>query len=124
MHERVGKRFEGLNGIVVALGAEIVGEFASREIGITAADEDEISVKAAVAIESAGGLDGGAELVIGTDQGERGGGGEQLGVRSGCEELVGILGVQRFARRERNDFDSPEAAGEIGRAEHAGNAIL
>src|SRR4029077_18838212 len=80
LYERVGERFEGLNGIVVALGAEIVREFASREIRITTADEDEISIKTAVAVESAGGLDGGAELVIGTDQGERGGCGKQLGV--------------------------------------------
>src|ERR1019366_5808630 len=122
------QRFEGLNGIVVALGAEIVRQFASGEIGIAVADKDEISVQAAVAVESAAGFDGGAELVVGTDQGERGGGGEELGVRSGREELVGVLGVQRFARRfagrQRNYFDSPEAAGEIGGAEHSGDAIL
>ena len=123
MHECVGEGFEGLNGIVVALGAEIVGEFASGEIGIAVADKHEISVKAAVAVESAGGFDGGAELVVGTDQGQRGGSCEELGVRSGREELVGVLRVQRFARRERNYFDSPEAAGEIGGAQHTGNAI-
>ena len=66
---------------------------------IAVADEDEISVQAAVAVESAGGFYGGAELVVGADQGERSGGGEKLGVRSGREELVGVLGVQRFARR-------------------------
>ena len=77
LHERVGERFERLNGIVVALGAEIVGKFASGEIGIAVADQNEISVEAAVAVERAGGFDGGAELVVGTDQRERGGGGER-----------------------------------------------
>ena len=85
--------------IDTALAAEIVGEFASGEIGIAVADEDEISVQPAVAVESAGGFYGGAELVVGADQGERSGGGKELGVRSGREELVGVLGVQRFARR-------------------------
>ena len=69
LHERVGERFEGLNGIVVALGAEIVGKFASREIGIAVADKNQISVKAAVAVESAGGFDSGAELVVGDRSG-------------------------------------------------------
>jgi hypothetical protein len=88
------------------------------------ADEDEISVEAAVAVESAGGFDGGAELVVGADQRERGGGGEELGVRRGREELVGVLRVQRLPVESRNDFDSPEAAGQIGGAQDGGDAIL
>ena len=127
MHERVGERFQGLNGIVVALGAEIVGEFASGKIGIAVADQDKVSVEAAVAVERAGGFNGGAELVVRTNQRERGGGGEKLGVRCGREELVGVLRVQglagRFVGRQRDDFDSPEAASKIGCAEHTGNAI-
>ena len=91
------------------------------------ADEDEISVQPTVAVESASGFDRSVELVIGTDQGKRGGGSEELGVRSGCEKLVGVLCVQRLARRfagrQRTYFDSPEAAGKIGGAEHRGNAI-
>jgi len=79
---------------------------------------------------------GGAELVVGPDQRERGSGGEELGVRSGGEEFVRVLRIQdfarrlvgrfvgRFARRKRNNFDSPEATGEIGSAEDSGNAIL
>ena len=132
LHERVGQRFQSLNGIVVALGLEIVGKFASGEIGIAVADEDEISVQTAVAVERTGGFDGGAELVVGPDQRQRGSGGEELGVRSGRKEFVGVVRVQRFARRlvgrfvgraTRDNFDSPEAAGQIGSAEDSGNAI-
>ncbi len=90
--------FEGLDRIVIALGFEVVGQFASRKIGIAVANEDEISVETAVAVERAGGFDGGAEFVIGADQRQRGGGGEELGVRSGREKLVGVLRVQRLAR--------------------------
>src|SRR5208337_662983 len=111
-------------------------QFTSGEIGIAVADEHDISVQTTVAVERAGGFDGGAELVVGTDQRERGRGGEELGVRSGGEEFVRVLRVQdfarrlvgrfvgRLARRKRNNFDSPEAAGQVGSAEDSGNAIL
>ena len=89
------------------------------------ADQDQVSIEPAVAVERASGFDGGAEFVVGTDQGERGGRGEELGVGGRSKELVGVLRVQRFtASRQRNDFDSPEAAGKIGRAEHTGDAFL
>jgi len=44
LHERVGQRFEA-EWIVIALGFEIVGQFASRKIGIAVADQDEISIE-------------------------------------------------------------------------------
>jgi len=77
------------------------------------ADKNEISVQPAVAVERTGGFDGGAEFVIGTDQGERGRGGEELRIRSGREELVGVLRVQRLAGCQRNDFDSPESPRQV-----------
>jgi len=71
LHQRVGQRFQRLNRIFVPLRLEIVGKFAPRKVGVAMADKNEISVQPAVAVERTGGFDGGAEFVIGTDQGER-----------------------------------------------------
>jgi len=54
------------------------------------ADQQQVAVKTPVTVERAGRFNGGAELVIRTDQRERSRSREQLGIGSWSEEFVGI----------------------------------
>src|SRR5208282_195859 len=115
--------FEHLDGMIVARGTQVVGQFAAGKIGITAADEDQIPGEASVLVEDSSGFDGGARTVVGADQGQSGGGGKQLGVGSGGEQLVRILGIQEFSVVEGDYLDAPESAGEVGGGKDRVNAL-
>src|SRR2546425_7686499 len=108
----------------MALYAQVVRQFASGKIRIATSDQEQVAVQPSIAVERAGGFDGRAELIIGTNQRERRRNREELGVRSWSEEFVGIEGVQSFACGERCDLNAPEPARQVGCGEHACNSFL
>ena len=124
LRQRVGQLLEHANGMIVALGMQSVGQLAAGKIGIAAAHQHQISGEAAVGVEGAVGFDRGLESVVRPDQRHGRCGGEQLGVGSGSEKLVRIAGVKHFAGGERNYFDPPESARQVGRFENCANPFV
>jgi hypothetical protein len=76
-----------------------------------------------VFVEDSGALDSGSEAVIGSNQGQRGCGGEKLGIGSRREELVRVLRVQNLAGGKGNDFNAPKAVTEIWLGKDSGDAL-
>src|SRR5258706_16012964 len=68
LYEGVGERLQRLNGMIVALRSQVVGKFASGEIGVAVSDQQEISIEPTVTVERGSSFDGGAKLVLRTDQ--------------------------------------------------------
>jgi len=58
------------------------------EAGVAAADEFEVAVEDSVFVEIAGGDDLGGETMVGAEEGEGNGGGEELGVGGGWKSWV------------------------------------
>ena len=70
------RSLEHANGMIVRLGVQRVGKFASGEIGIAAAHQHQVAGKTAVSVERAVGFYRGVETIVRPDQRERGRSGE------------------------------------------------
>ena len=102
--------------MVVSLCVQSVGQFASGKVRIAAAYQYQVAGETAVGIEHPIGFDRGVETVVRPNQSESRSGGEKLGVGSRSEKLIRIAGVKGLASRERDDFDAPESARQVGRS--------
>jgi len=56
LHQGVGERFQGLNGMVVTLCAEVIGQLASGEIRVAVSDEQQVAIEPSVSVERGGGF--------------------------------------------------------------------
>src|ERR1700704_4245077 len=110
--------------MIVALGAQVVGQLAPGEIGVAVSDQQQVAIEPTATVERGSGFDGGTKLVLRTDERERGRSREKLGVRGWSKKFVGVEGVQRFSGGDRNYFNAPEAAGQVRRAEDACDTVL
>jgi len=109
------------------MSAEIVGGSSkSREVGITADYENEISVKAAGSDREALVSTVVRKIVVGANQGRGGcGQGEQLGVRKPGVKSFSAFAVTKFCPCEENARVPQKPADESGaELSTAGNAIM
>src|SRR5271167_3105843 len=93
LDQRVRELFEHLNGMIVARGMQVVRQFAAGKIRVAASDQDQIAGEASVFVENPAGLDSCARCVVWPNQCQSGRSRKQLGVGSGSEQFVGVLGV-------------------------------
>src|SRR5437899_11426263 len=100
--------------MVIALGVQIVREFAPREIWVPPPHQHKITTETPVLIQRSSGFNRSMEFVIGPNQGDRSRGVEELGVRGRLKKLIGILGVEKAAMGGRNNLMAPEARARTG----------
>src|SRR4029077_7693735 len=89
------------------------GQRAAAEVWITAAHQNQIAIQPPALVHSGLGFHGGVKAIVGADERQGGGGGEQLGVGSRREQFFGVVFVERFPAAERDNLDAPEAAGDV-----------
>src|SRR5581483_8561110 len=111
-------------GMIVALSAKGIGQFAAGQIGIAAPDQHQVAGQPAVLVERARGFYRGAELVVRPDQRQRRCRREQLGIRSRGEQLVGVLGIKDLTGWDCDNLNAPKSAVEVWRRKNRGNTFL
>ena len=76
-----------------SLRFQAVGKGAATEVGVAAANQDEVASEPPVLIRRGCRLGGGSHAIVRADERERGGGGEQLGVGGRGKEPCGVVRV-------------------------------
>src|SRR5215469_15073198 len=119
LHHFIGKLLEDLQRRLLALSARVVWQRASADVGITATDQKQVTFEAAMLVDGSRGFYRGVELILGPDQCQRGSRGEKFGVGGGRKKFIGVEAVERLTGRERDDFNTPEAARDVRLVEDA-----